>query len=167
MTDKIVLFGILIIAAGLLIYSGILFGHGVNDESIMLTEGIIPQTYKTDYADGAAIGASFKICNEDTEPIDFIVEMQARPQGLLPMSFISVEKTCNPENPYAIHYEISLDAGKCMGATVGTDNFVVDVPEGKWDIYLLTVNKCWINEPQGNVGYPPYFRGTLVGTITV
>lgn len=106
-------------------------------------------------------------------PDYWLVELQVRPKGQFPLSFledlgllplygIGQQSTCDPQHPENVHKEFLLTAHEKMSFEL-----VSQVPRGTYDLYLISVTKCWNREPIGNVAVSPYYRGKKIGVVTI
>jgi len=95
---------------------------------------------------------------------DAIIELQPREPGLLPLWLYPQQFSCDLDNhPENIHRYYALSyPGDQFPITLKTN-----VPEGTYNLWLLSLDKCYDLPPEGNVGMSPYQRGTVIGTVTV
>jgi len=107
-------------------------------------------------------------------PDYWIVEIQPRPVGqpllmfledigLLPLYGIGQQYACDPKYPQNVHRRFFLNAKERMPEF----KLISRVNPGTYDLYLISVTKCWAQPPQGNVPVSPYGRGKKIGTIRV
>ena len=73
--------------------------------------------------------------------VSAIIELQVRPHGLLPL-FVGSQKTCGPQYPENVHRDFVLIPGEKEKITLTST-----VQDGKYDLYLITVSKCWVDPP--------------------
>lgn len=91
-----------------------------------------------------------------------VVEMQVRPQGAKPLSFVSEQRTCDDSHPENVHKSYQLDAGDQRQINlVSTENLVEDQ---RYTIYFLTRDSCWTaDDPAERV--EPYPNSYRAGTF--
>jgi len=70
-----------------------------------------------------------------------IVEMQVRPKGSRPLSFVSSQRVCDDQYPENVHKEYSLDAGDSREISLESSTGLED---GKsYTVYFLTRKACY------------------------
>ena len=98
-----------------------------------------------------SITVDFDITNYGSDmTASWLVEMQPRPSGLLPMGFLPQE-VCDPSHPENVHRDFTIPATQSVHITLTST-----VNPGTYDVYLLSRNKCWATAPQGNTQTPPF-----------
>ncbi len=90
----------------------------------------------------------------------YLVEMQPRPHGELPLSWISEPKVCDASHPENVHKDFVIDPGDQRIITLETPN----LEDGAYDVYFLTRDKCWY---LGNKRVEPYYYSFMAGTFTI
>lgn len=101
---------------------------------------------------------------DDSMSHDAILELQPRAPGLLPLWLSPLTYSCDLENhPENVHRYYGLTySGQQFPITIKTN-----VPEGTYNIWLLSLDKCYDLPPEGNIGMAPYYRGTIIGQVTI
>jgi len=113
---------------------------------------------------GRTITMQFNIKNTGASMTsDWIIEMQPRPYGLLPMSVVNTNELCNADYPENVHVNFRLVSGE-----INTVTLISTVPQdGKYDIYLLSRDKCYSTPPVGNIRVTPFPYSDLDSTVII
>lgn len=87
-----------------------------------------------------------KIVNDGPDMKDtHILEMQFAPKGEKPfgyrLSFISLQKTCDPEYPENVHKQFMLKSGE--SASIELEVPRKNLSAGDYDVFFLTRHKCY------------------------
>lgn len=91
--------------------------------------------------DALLITSSVKMKNTGSSmETPYILEMQVRPKGQLPLSIVGLQETCDPNHPENPHRNFKLGSGeeKVLQLTTGKK-----MDPGWYTIYLLTRTKCY------------------------
>lgn len=100
-----------------------------------------------------------------TQPDNWIVEMQVRPQGAGVLSFTSPsEKTCESERPENVHKEYRISEGDSQTITL-TSNGLPETQGNEYSVYLLTRNECFGED--GNTPVEPFTGVRHVADVQV
>ena len=114
-----------------------------------------------------------KIKNSGADMVDtYILEMQVRPKGLLPLAFVSDQLACDSDHPENVHKEFRLSAGEQETIELEVSETVLD--EGEYDVYFMTRHKCFKDLTQEQIDnydsyqrVPPYKNSNKVATVTI
>ena len=71
----------------------------------------------------------------------YILEIQVRPEGSLPLAFIGDQEACDSSHPENVHKQFMLSSGESE-----VIEFIIPestVGEGTFDVYALTRHKCY------------------------
>jgi hypothetical protein len=88
-----------------------------------------------------------------------LVEMQVRPAGQGPLSFISQRRLCDPSHPENVHRAFRLGQGDHRTITLRATDLE---PDTAYDVYFMTGTDCAVN---GGEPTPPYRSPELAGTV--
>lgn len=108
-----------------------------------------------------------EICIRNTGDADMgdnnIVEMQVRPDGADPLSFVGETRVCDTNHPENVHKGFQLDAGD--EKTISLES---EAPEDNrfYDVYFFTRNQCF-NHQGDFVKTPPFENGRVVENVEV
>jgi hypothetical protein len=91
---------------------------------------------------GTNLEGSLTIKNQGGDMSEnYIVEMQVRPEGEGPLSFVSsTTDTCDPDYPGNVHKEFRLDSGDEREITLSTGD-IFEIGQS-YEIYFLTRDQC-------------------------
>ncbi len=70
----------------------------------------------------------------------YIIEMQVRPKGTLPLSVVGATSTCDPEHPENVHRTFKLNKDETVQISLVTGKAM---SPGWYTIYLATRTKCY------------------------
>jgi hypothetical protein len=93
----------------------------------------------------------------------YIVELQPRPAGQLPLTAVSEQSTCDPTMPNNVHRSFKLESGESRSLTLSTSLGKA----GKYDLYVLGRTKCWAEQPQGNAVIGPWGSWRNIKTVDI
>lgn len=93
---------------------------------------------------------------------NYLVEMQVRPKGGQPLAWVGAQATCDASTPENVHKAFSLAAGESQEITLESV-----VKAGDYDVWFVTVDKCYAASPVGNMIVAPFGSGTFIGSVTV
>jgi len=92
----------------------------------------------------------------------YLVEIQPRPQGSLPLS-VTAQDVCDPTIPTSVHVQYLLGAGE-----QGIITLTTPLPPGTYDVYVLGRSKCYNTPPVGNVVQGPWgYYKLAAGSVPV
>ena len=110
-----------------------------------------------------------------TKLSQYLLELQVRPRGQPVQSIVSPTLgTCDNANPQNVHKtvynwerleQVKIDLQTSTNE-LGQFN-LAHSPTGEFDIYLISVNKCYNTQPTGNVPLPPYEYAWLIDSIDI
>lgn len=87
-----------------------------------------------------------------------IVEMQVRPEGASPLSFVGGQQACDPGFPENVHKEFRLGSGESRTIELVSE----PEPDRRYDIYMLTQEGCFDEAESGPLD--PYNNGIRVAS---
>ena len=106
-------------------------------------------------------GDSMTELNTDNPGATWLIEMQVRPKGQLPLT-VYPQQVCDSTHPENVHIRFNLASGQ--SANIELRSSVID---GAYDVYLISRNKCWNTYPQGNIPVSPFPNFVYQGTFNV
>ena len=106
-------------------------------------------------------GDSMTELNTDNPGATWLIEMQVRPKGQVPLT-VYPQQVCDSTHPENVHIRFNLASGQ--SANIELRSSVVD---GAYDVYLISRNKCWAQYPVGNIPVSPFPNFIFQGTFNV
>ena len=92
----------------------------------------------------------------------WLIEMQVRPKGLLPL-YVFPQNVCDITHPENVHIKFALATGMTENIALQSSN----LPFGEYDVYLISRDKCHAAFPEGNKPVPPFPNFVFQGTFGI
>lgn len=133
-------------------------GDDGSDDTTQDADVVAYQEPRVEVTNTGIVGTAYLRNNGGDMQSNHILEMQVRPKGTGPLSFVGRERVCDDAHPENVHREYRLDGGDQTPITISSTDLEED---REYTVYFLTRSACWPD----NDRVDPYPNAEKAGTV--